>query len=151
MFCFTGMTSIYHTPDDDFATLNIEGAVSVIDYSEQLLRGVDGLEKAPTFVAAQPGNRRAANRAPFLGIQPDLAASGAEGIVIRAVREESPAQAGGLQTGDVITQVDDTAVEGYQTLIEILIESKPGDKLKLSFKRGGDVKETEVTLAEPRR
>lgn len=151
MFCFTGMTSIYHTPDDDFETLNIEGAVSVIDYSEQLLRGIDGLEKPPTFVAARPGNRRAANRSPFLGIQPDLAASGAEGIVIRSVREESPAQAGGLQTGDIITKVDGTTVEGYQTLIEILIGSKPGDKLKLSFKRGSEMKETEVTLAEPRR
>ena len=151
MFCFTGMTSIYHTPDDDFETLNIEGVVSVIDYSEQLLRGIDGLEKPPTFVAAQPGNRRAANRAPFLGIQPDLAASGAEGIVVRTVREESPAQAGGLQTGDIITKVDNTTVEGYQTLIEILIASKPGDKLKLSFKRGSEMKETEVVLGEPRR
>ncbi|RLT21093.1 MAG: M20/M25/M40 family metallo-hydrolase, partial [Planctomycetota bacterium] len=151
MFCFTGMTSIYHTPDDDFETLNIEGVVSVIDYSEQLLRGIDGLEKPPTFVAAQPGNRRAANRAPFLGIQPDLAASGAEGIVVRTVREESPAQAGGLQTGDIITKVDNTTVEGYQTLIEILIASKPGDKLKLSFKRGSEMNETEVVLGEPRR
>jgi hypothetical protein len=151
MFCFTGMTSIYHTPDDDFKTLNIEGAVSVIDYSEQLLRGIDGMEKPPTFVAAQPGNRRAAKRTPFLGIQPDLAASGAQGIVIRSVREESPAQASGLQTGDVITRVDKTTVEGYQTLIEILIESKPGDKLKIGFKRGSEMKETEVTLGEPRR
>jgi len=151
MFCFTGMTSIYHTPDDDFETLNIEGAVSVIDYSEQLLRGIDVLEKPPTFVSSQPRNRRAANRAPFLGIQPDLAASGVEGIVIRSVREESPAEAGGLQTGDIITKVDETTVEGYQTLIEILIESKPGDKLTLNFKRGSEVRKTEVTLAEPRR
>jgi len=109
------------------------------------------MDKPPTFVAAQPGNRRAANRAPFLGIQPDLAASGAEGIVVRSVREESPAHAGGLQTGDIITKVDNTTVEGYQTLIEILIASKPGDKLKLSFKRGSELKEAEVVLGEPRR
>ncbi len=150
MFCFTGMTSIYHTPDDDFETLNIEGTVSVIDYSENLLRGIDALEKRPTFVSAQPRNRRAANRTPYLGIQPDLAASGIEGIVIRAVREQSPAADSGLQTGDVITEIDETAVEGYQTLIEILLMSKPGDTLKLSFKRGRDLRETVVTLAEPR-
>lgn len=151
MFCFTGMTSIYHTPDDDFETLNIEGAVSVIDYSEQLLRGIDELEKPPTFVAAPSRNRREATRTPFLGIQPDLAATGAAGIVIRSVREKSPAEAGGLQTGDVVVKVDDTSVEDYQTLIEILMTSKPGDKLKLNFKRGGEDKETEVILAEPRR
>lgn len=151
MFCFTGMTSIYHTPDDDFNTLNIEGAVSVIDYSEQLLRGVDGLAKAPTFVSAQPRNRRAAVRSPYLGIQPDLAASGADGIVIRSVREESPAEAAGLQTGDIIVQVGETKVEGYQTLIETLIASKPGDVLKLTFKRGAEEMQAEVTLEEPRR
>lgn len=151
MFCFTGMTSIYHTPDDDFETLNIEGTVSVIDYSEKLLRGIDGLEKPPTFVPAPSRNRREATRTPFLGIQPDLAATGADGIVVRSVRENSPAQAGGLQTGDVIVKVDDTMIDGYQSLIEILIASKPGDKLKLSFKRGSEEKETEVTLAEPRR
>lgn len=151
MFCFTGMTSIYHTPDDDFQTLNIEGAVSVIDYSEQLLRGIDGLEKPPTFVSTQPRNRRAAVRSPYLGIQPDLAASGVEGIVIRSVREDSPAAAGGLQTGDVIISVNETKVEGYQTLIEMLVAAKPGDKLKLKFKRGSEEMQTEITLAEPRR
>ncbi|MDA1231202.1 MAG: M28 family peptidase, partial [Planctomycetota bacterium] len=151
MFCFTGMTSIYHTPDDDFETLNIDGAVSVIDYSEQLLRGIDALEKPPTFVPAQPRNRTTARRSPFFGIQPDLAATGADGIVIRSVREKSPAEVGGLQTGDVITMINDTSVEGYQTMIEILLESKPGDKLRIHFKRGSEVKETEVTLAEPNR
>ena len=151
MFCFTGMTSIYHTPDDDFETLNIEGAVSVIDYSEHLLRGIDRLEKPPTFIPAPSRNRREATRTPYLGIQPDLAATGAEGIVIRSVREKSPAEAGGLQTGDVIVKVDDTSVDGYQTLIEILIASKPGDKLKLNFKRGSEDMETEITLSEPRR
>jgi len=151
MFCFTGMTSIYHTPDDDFKTLNIEGAVSVIDYSEQLLRRIDELEKPPTFVSAQPRNRRAAVRSPYLGIQPDLAASGTEGIVIRSVREDSPAAASGLQTGDVIISVGETKVEGYQTLIETLIAAEPGDKLKFTFKRGEEEKQTEVTLGEPRR
>ena len=67
------------------------------------------------------------------------------------MREKSPAEAGGLQTGDVIVKVDDTSVDGYQTLIEILIASKPGDKLKLNFKRGSEDMETEITLSEPRR
>ena len=151
MFCFTGMTSIYHTPDDDFETLNIEGAVSVIDYSEQLLRGIDSLKERPTFVSTQPRNRRAASRAPFFGIQADLAASGADGIVIRSVREASPAETAGLQTGDAITRIDETAVEGYQSLIEILIASRPGDTLTVHYRRGDEEKEAQVTLGEPSR
>ena len=71
--------------------------------------------------------------------------------MIRSVREVSPAEAAGLQTGDVITKVDDTAIESYQSLIEILIASKPGDTLHVYYKRGSEVKDTQVTLGEPRR
>ena len=151
MFCFTGMTSIYHTPDDDFETLNIEGVVSVIDYSEQLLRGIDRLEKAPVFISTRPRNRRAAARTPFFGIQPDLAASGADGILIQSVISSSPAALAGLQTGDIITQIDDSTVTGYQSLIDVLIGSSPGDTLNVRFKRGSEEKETQVSVAEPRR
>lgn len=152
MFCFTGMTDIYHTPDDDFSTLNIEGAVSVIDYSEQLLLGMDALEKRPTFRGAVTAGRRpAVARVPFLGIQPNIAASGADGIVLRGVRPQSPAAAAGLQTGDLITKVGDTDVTGYPTLVEKLTASKAGDKLKLIVRRGEEVMEIEVTLGESRR
>jgi len=151
MFCFTGMTEIYHTPDDDSKTLNMEGAVLVIDYSEQLLRGMSDLPARPAFAASQPGRRRAGPRTPYLGLQPDLAASGVDGIVVRTVRPESPAAAAGLQTGDVILQVADKPVEGYQTLIEVLGAAKAGDKLKLSVKRGEAMMDVEATLGEPRR
>jgi len=151
MFCFTGMTEIYHTPDDDSKTLNMEGAVLVIDYSEQLLRGMSDLPARPAFAASQPGRRRAGPRTPYLGLQPDLAASGVDGIVVRTVRPESPAAAAGLQTGDVILQVADKPVEGYQTLIEVLGAAKAGDKLKLSVKRGEVMMDVEATLGEPRR
>lgn len=151
MFCFTGMTDIYHTPDDDSKTLNMEGAVLVIDYSEQLLRGMSDLPARPAFASSQPGRRRAGPRTPYLGLQPDLAASGADGIVVRTVRPESPAAAAGLQTGDVIVKVADKDVEGYQTLIETLGAAKAGDKLKLTVKRGESTMEIEATLGEPRR
>jgi len=145
------MTDIYHTPDDDSKTLNMEGAVLVIDYSEQLLRGMSDLEARPAFASSQLGRRRAGPRTPYLGLQPDLAASGADGIVVRSVRPDSPAAAAGLQTGDKILKVGDKQVEGYQTLIEAIGASKPGDKLKLSVKRGEESMEVEATLGEPRR
>lgn len=152
MFCFTGMTAIYHTPDDDSHTLNMAGAVSVIDYSEQLLYGMDRLEQRPTFVGAAPRARRSlASRAPYLGLQPDLAASGADGIVVRSVRPESPAEAAGIQTGDVIVKVGEDDVEGYQTLVTKLTSAKPGDTLSLTLKRGEETKVVEATLGEPRR
>ena len=150
MFCFTGMTAIYHTPDDDANTLNMEGALSVIDYSEQLLKGMADLEKRPTFVATGSRARRP-SRTPDLGLQPDLAASGANGIVVRGARAGSPAEAAGIQTGDLVIKVGDETVEGAQTLFKAVGASKPGDKLKLTIKRGEETIEVEPTLGEPRR
>ena len=46
MFCFTGVTPRYHTPDDRFEAINVEGVVSVIEFTEHLLRGIDGLPAA---------------------------------------------------------------------------------------------------------
>ena len=151
MFCFTGMTDIYHTPDDDSKTLNMEGAVLVIDYSEQLLRGVDSLEARPTFAEGQPGRRRPTRRTPFLGLQPDLSASGENGIVVRSVRPGSPAEGAGIAAGDVITKVGEDKVEGYQTLVEKLVALKPGDVMKFVVKRGEELKDVEVKLGEPQR
>jgi hypothetical protein len=152
MFCFTGMTDIYHTPDDDSSTLNLEGAVTVIDYSEQLLRGIDALEARPTFAEGGRASRRpAVARTPFLGIQPNITASGDDGIVIRGVRPDSPAAKAGLQTGDVVTTINDEDVKGYQTLVEKLTDSKAGDVLKLKVKREAEVLDVDVTLGEARR
>ncbi len=152
MFCFTGMTDIYHTPDDDFRTLNIEGVVTVIDYSEQLLRGIDALDKRPTVAGGQQEMRRqTVVRTPFLGVQPNISASGLNGIVLRGVRPDSPASKAGLQTGDVITKVGSTQVESYQTLIDIITASMAGDKLLLTIKRGDAEMSVEVELGEPRR
>ncbi|MEY3173620.1 MAG: Arginyl aminopeptidase [Planctomycetota bacterium] len=151
MFCFTGMTDIYHTPDDDSKTLNMEGAVLVIDYSEQLLRGMDALETRPTFSEGPARRTRPSRRTPFLGLQPDLGASGADGIVVRSVRPASPAAEAGIAAGDVITKVADQQVEGYQTLVEQLVAAKPGDLMKLTVKRGETVSEIEVKLGEPQR
>lgn len=152
MFCFTGMTDIYHTPDDDFKTLNIEGAVTVIDYSEQLLRGIDALEKRPTFADGERSVRRPSMaRVPFLGVQPNIAESGANGIVLRGVRPDSPAATAGLQTGDVILKIGDLRVDGYQSLVDVVTASKAGDKLSLTIKRGEEERVVEVELGEPRR
>jgi hypothetical protein len=143
--CFTGMTSIYHTPDDDASTLNMEGAVLVIDYAEQLLRGVDALESRPVWSSQQPGRRRPARTA-YLGFQPDLGASTADGILVRAVRAKSPAEQAGLMTGDIISAVDGSPVEGYQSIVDALGQAKAGDTMKLAIRRGDDELTLDVKL-----
>ena len=49
---FTGMTAEYHTPEDTFETINVEGIVQVVDLSERFLDALLQAER-PQFVQAE--------------------------------------------------------------------------------------------------
>jgi hypothetical protein len=151
MFCFTGMTGIYHTPDDDFETLNIEGTVAVIDYAEGLLRGISELDARPTFTAVARRRGASARRMPSLGFAPELSGYTGEGILVRTVRADSPASKAGLQVGDVIVKIGDKEITGFQQIIEILSQSKAGDELQMTVKRGEETVDLTATLGAPGR
>ena len=53
MFIHTGLTDTYHTPEDDFDTIDCEGVLAVIDYTEAVMDGLINLEESPTFANAQ--------------------------------------------------------------------------------------------------
>ncbi len=148
MFCFTGVTSTYHTPDDDFETLNIEGTVSVIDFSELILRAVDAMEARPTYQEMTRSGRTSA-KSPYLGITPEFSDEDGQGVLILAVRRSSPAETAGLQAGDILVEFGETTLTDYQSLIDILAGAKPGDTVRISLKRGETVIRTSVVLASP--
>jgi S1-C subfamily serine protease len=92
---------------------------------------------------------------PFLGadyvaLDPALAAqnniSVPYGDYITGVVSGSPAAQAGLQTDDIITQVDGTAIKGDSDLALIIHSHKPGDTLTLSVLRGSQTLTIKVTL-----
>jgi predicted metalloprotease with PDZ domain len=70
-----------------------------------------------------------------------------EGVIVSQTIEGSPAQKGGLQLEDVITKVDGKSVGGTGDIISRVKASAPGDKLKLTVKRGEKEQDLEITLA----
>ncbi|MEU5087208.1 trypsin-like peptidase domain-containing protein [Streptomyces sp. NPDC021356] len=63
-----------------------------------------------------------------------------------AVEAGGPADTAGLKPGDVITKLDDTVVDSGPTLIGEIWTHKPGDKVKITYKRDGKEHTTEVVL-----
>lgn len=62
----------------------------------------------------------------------------------------SPAASAGLQTNDVITAVNGTAIDQTHDLTSLLDQHEPGDTIKLTILRGSTTKQISVTLgAEP--
>ena len=71
-----------------------------------------------------------------------------DGAVIRSVKPGSPAEAVGLQPGDVIASVDGAALGTIGALVVRLRDQRPGDVLTLGVRRGADRFEVPVTLGE---
>lgn len=74
-----------------------------------------------------------------------------EGVVITQVLEGTAAERAGLQKGDIITNINGTAVSSMTELKTSLAGYKEGDKITLTIARigngGYDQKEVEVTLS----
>ena len=73
-----------------------------------------------------------------------------QGAIVRNVTADSPAEAAGLNEGDVITAIDGESVAGPQAVVDAVVEHKPGDVVTLSVVSSDIDGErlVEVTLAE---
>lgn len=67
--------------------------------------------------------------------------AGADSVV-----KGGPADKAGLKPGDVITKLDDRVIDAGPTLISEIWTHKPGDTVKLTYKRGGDETTVDVVL-----
>lgn len=81
---------------------------------------------------------------PFLGISFENTENGA---LIAEIVAGSPAEAAGLQPGDLITAINGEALSLERTLGEVFDSSlAPGDTITLSVERAGETLELEATL-----
>lgn len=94
---------------------------------------------------------------PYLGIRgqrvnPGIAAQyelPAEwGVYITQVAENSPASQAGLQVGDIITKIGESALDETHSYVNTLFNFKPGDQITLEVVRGNEKMQVQVTLGE---
>lgn len=82
----------------------------------------------------------------YLGVKLE-ATDDNQGVQVVEVADGSPAAQAGVELEDVITQVNGAAVKENGDVVSKVRAAKPGDKLKITVKRGSAEKELEVTLA----
>ncbi|MDP1561252.1 MAG: M20/M25/M40 family metallo-hydrolase [Pirellulaceae bacterium] len=145
VFFHTGLTPVYHTPDDKTEALDMAGGVRVIDYTEKFLDQLLTIEKIE-YQSGGGAQRR--TRPAYLGAQMDFENITEQGLTIREVTAGSPAQEAGFQAGDIITQIDDKPMRSRDDLTSFLSAKQPADKIVIKFLRDGGEQVLEVILGQ---
>jgi S1-C subfamily serine protease len=104
-----------------------------------------GTAFAVTAALSGSGGNQASGYQPWLGI--DLYNSPFGGPIVVGVTPGSPAQAAGVQPGDVISQVDGQPVPTAAQFASAIAGKHAGDQVALGLERGPATYVAHVTLA----
>ena len=149
---FTGTHSEYHKPSDDANLINAEGGARVAWLVSDVAGSIANRAGELTLVKTSDGPQQRMALKARLGTIPDYAgpADGSPGLLLSDVRPDSPAEAAGLQRGDIVVQIGEMEIASVQDYMVVLSEANPGDTAPMVVIRDGERIELEVTFGAPR-
>lgn len=145
LFFFTGLHDQYHTPDDIIGTLNLDGAVRIVNLVDRSIRRLIADPQRIAYLPPAPIMPDAADvHQPFLGVQLDENSGG--GMTVIQVVPDSPADHAQVKPGDMITKIGDESITDYPSLIAALRMHKPDDEITLTVTRDGKTIDLKLKL-----
>jgi hypothetical protein len=145
LFTFTGTHKDYHRPSDDADRINYAGMARIADFAELLVLDLVRRPERPLFTKVerkrQGSDTGRVALSVYLGTIPEYDDS-IQGVKLSGVREDSPADKGGLKGGDIIIGLGGKPIGTINDYMESLSRYKPGDSAEIVVKREGQ----EVTL-----
>ncbi|MGE3510449.1 MAG: M28 family peptidase, partial [Vicinamibacterales bacterium] len=144
---FTGTHPDYHKPSDTADKINYEDLDRIVAFVAAIARRIIELDTPPTFTKveqqANPGGGRAGVRV-FTGTIPDYSTD-VKGLLLGGVIGGGPAEAAGLQKGDVIVEINGQTIANVYDYTYALETLKVGVGVKVAFERNGERRETTLT------
>jgi hypothetical protein len=131
---FTGQHADYHKPSDDADKINYEGLVQVVRYISRLIAGLDAEPKL-AFTKTKDSSD-SPRFTVSMGVVPDYLYDG-KGMRVDGVSEGKPAQAAGLQKGDIVVQLGDSTINDMMGYMRALSVFKKGDSTQVVIERAG--------------
>lgn len=132
------------------ALVNCFGEVIGINTVKMSSTNVEGIGFAIPISVAKPiindlmSNGKVTGR-PSIGI---MGQNAPYGVIVREVVDGSGAQKAGVTEGDLIVKVNDKSVTSVEEINEIRDTFKPGDTIKITVYRNGELSTLDVTLGE---
>ena len=139
---FTGQHEDYHKPSDDFDKLNYDGMNTISSYIFDVITDLDDNGKL-SFRKTKNESEETPRFKVGLGVIPDYLYDG-KGMRIDGISEDKPAQKAGLEKGDIVLKMGDSAVTDMMSYMKVLATFEKGDKTKVVVDRKGKMVEKEI-------
>ena len=132
---FTGQHEDYHRPTDDAERLNYNGMEQITGYLFDLVKAMES-ETEVAFRKTKNESEEVPRFKVALGVVPDYLYGG-KGMRIDGVSEGKPAQAAGLQKGDIVVKLGDSTVTDMMSYMRALASFTPGQSAEVVVEREG--------------
>lgn len=146
LFLFTGTHSDYHKPSDDSEKINFDGLTKIQAYLTDLLKELSNSDKLP-FTATKNTSKAKPQYKVTLGIMPSYVAN-EKGLQVDGVVDGKLAQKAGIQTGDILIQLNECAITDIYSYMECLAALRTGEILRIKWIRKGIISESTVSIPE---
>ncbi|MCA8925135.1 MAG: M20/M25/M40 family metallo-hydrolase [Planctomycetes bacterium] len=151
LFLFTGNHERYHKPTDDFETVDLVGAERAARVAYVLARGIDALPERPAFSRVESSDQprrmvSTGQKSAYFGSIPEYAAEDVEGVLLSGAKAGTPAEACGIQAGDVVVEFAGKTVKNIYDYVNALRLCKAGQTITVVVQRGGQRVSLEATL-----
>jgi len=144
---FTGAHTDYHRPTDTAEKIDYDDLDRIVDFAAAIARRLDDAVEPPAFAKVEPQVQGGASRAGvrvFTGTVPDYATE-AKGLLLGGVVAGGPAEAAGLQKGDLIIEIAGQTIANIYDYTYALDVLKIGQPAEVVYMRNGERKETTLT------
>ncbi|HZF41416.1 MAG TPA: M20/M25/M40 family metallo-hydrolase [Blastocatellia bacterium] len=136
LFFFSGTHEDYHKPSDTADKINYEGQAKIVGFVAEIARAIDRGAARPAYaVARSQSSGRATGFRVYLGTVPNYAESN-DGMLLDAVRDDSPAAKAGLKAGDKIVKLAGREIKNVYDYTYALGEIKPDQEYEVEVIRG---------------
>ncbi len=142
---FTGPHGEYSTPRDTAETLNYQGLQKVARFMALVGRGLATAEAAPDYIRQEGGSPRRRTSRVYLGTIPDYTQGDGKGTRISGVAKGGPAEAGGLEDGDIVVEMAGQAIANIYDYASALDALKVDEPVTFVVMRGGERVELSIT------
>ena len=145
---FTGWHTDYHRPTDTADKINFNGLCLITEFGRQVVLSLLQMPSRPQFTRIEK-NALPVNPSElpplYLGAMLDYTATSSGGAQVCGVREGSPAEKGGLQSGDLIISMGGQKVGGIADYTTELARWKRGAPVGIVVERTGETVQLTLT------